>query len=164
MCVAWLLQGRLDRGWVDGGLGDLGLLLIPALFSLPSTFPLPRVGAFAVGLAGSSSAGRLCRFRQRADFSAGFSRRFSRSTPLGAVVGRGCCYSFTAGLWRSLAIGLSPSTGLCLFFLLSLFLLVELLQVEWSWRYVFAGAFGSIVELLFGCSSWLGDVHRSFLL
>jgi hypothetical protein len=109
MCVAWLLQGRLDRGWVDGGLGDLGLLLIPALFSLPSTFPLPRVGAFAVGLAGSSSAGRLCRFRQRADFSAGFSRRFSRSTPLGAVVGRGCCYSFTAGLWRSLAIGLSPS-------------------------------------------------------
>jgi hypothetical protein len=46
-CVVWLMRCRLGRGWDDGGLGDLGLLLIPTLFSPSSSFLIVRAGFVA---------------------------------------------------------------------------------------------------------------------
>jgi hypothetical protein len=46
-CAAWLIRCRLGRGWDDGGLGDLGLLMILALFSPSFAFLITRAGSMA---------------------------------------------------------------------------------------------------------------------
>ena len=104
-----MLRGRLGRGWGRWWVGRLGLLLILALFSMPSAFPLSRAsfhggaGRFCLLLAGIAGCGG-------GGLSGGFPRRFSWSASLGAASRRrtlppGRVGPLAATVWRWFEVG-----------------------------------------------------------